>query len=238
LFKERYEKWRDGKENHEKGQIPDFLIEYPDKILGIEHTEPYKTKVQSQAVSPQKREGSLRKIVNNAKRFYEERNNPPLKVDVWFSSAFEKTRITHKKTKEVSQKLAKFVEKELPRANSLDSHIVKPKENLPEIDKILITTRVPKHCGQWTKQGAAWAKRNFIDDLQECIDRKNKEYETYITNCDECWLLIVADLSNPAQCFTTDYPSEVFDHTYQSKFSRTFYLEVTARPVRLKTTWQ
>ena len=181
VFKERYEEWCDGKEKHEENQCPDFLIEYPHEILGIELTEPYKPKGKGQVVSPQKREGSLRKIVSKAKLFYEKRNNPPLKVDVWFSPTFEKTQVTHKKTKEVSQKLAKFVEKELQKANSLDSFIIKPKGDLPEIYNISITSNVPKHCVQWTKQKPVWMKADFVADLQKSINDKNENVGTIVS---------------------------------------------------------
>lgn len=238
LFKERYEEWRDGEERHENGEgKPDFLITYPDKILGIELTEPFKLKGEGQAISPQQREGSLQDIVSQARLFYEEHNNHPLKVDVWFSPTFKNTQITKSKIKELGQKLAELVRKELPE-NILFSPLsldIIPKNKLPEIARILISSAV---VGYWKKVGASWAKRNFIDELQECIDKKNGIYDRYIIKCDECWLLMVADGSNTAQCFVDDNNGEVFNHTYQSKFSKTFYLEVTARPVKLKTTWQ
>lgn len=237
LFKKRYEEWRDGEEKRGKDKEPDFLIKYPDETLGIELTAPYKPEGQGQVVSPQKREGSLRKIVNNARRFYEERNNPHLKVDVWFSPTFEKTQITGKKAKELSQQLAKFVEKELPSANSPGFLIEQPKGYLPEIYNISITSGVPKQNAQWTKQKPVWMKADFVADLQKSINDKNEKYEQYIVYCNECWLLMVADKWNPPQAFDVDFSGKVTDHTYQSQFSKTFYLEVTDESlIELKTT--
>lgn len=241
LFKRLCDQWRDGEEYHKDEQKPDFIITYPDKTLGIEHTEIFMDKVRGQTVSPQQREGSLWRIVEDARIICKNEQIPPLEVKVWFSNEFEDTRIIHKKAKLLSKQLAKFVKKESDKGLSPLTHIDEPGDRIPGISQITIDPGIlNSHMWltyhRWTKCAAGKRQTDFIAELQKCIDDKNKKYkEKYITNCSECWLLIVADRSNPAQNFDIDFSSKVAEHAYQSKFSKTFYLEVThKRLVELK----
>ncbi|MBW8041373.1 MAG: hypothetical protein FVQ85_15425 [Planctomycetes bacterium] len=239
LFKQLYCHWcADGQEKHEYEQKPDFLIIYPDKTLGVEHTELFMDKGRGQSVPPQKREGSLCKIVDDAKSVCENHCIPPLEVKLWFSTEFEDAQVKIKKANQLSQQLAEFVEKEFRKGLSSRRDINEP---LPEISQITITpgvlnahTWLTYHS--WTKCAAGESQTEFIEELQRRIDDKNNKYKAYIDSCDECWLLIVTNRRNPAQNFDIDFSGKVAEHTYQSKFSKTFYLEVThKRLVKLKT---
>ena len=227
LFKQRYENWRDGEEDHDDN--PDFLIKYPSRVLGVEHEEFVKPEADGQKISPQQRDGSLQTIVRKAEMQYRERRNSPLLVGIWFNNAF--TEITKKTTQDVSSRIAQFVES--ASANDCPG-IYYPKE-LPEVDRISVTPNVPEHCAKWEKQQSAWVRNDFTEVLQGFIDKKNEKYNTYIAKCKVCWLLIVVDQGKPGKSFTDDKNSKVFEHTYQSKFARTFFMEVTGKPIELKT---
>lgn len=59
-----------------------------------------------------------------------------------------------------------------------------------------------------------------INKIQEEIDKKNQKYETYLKNCDKCYLLIYSpDISKGNYTYFTD---EIYNHTFKSKFSDTF----------------
>lgn len=238
LFNRRYSKWRDGKESHRDGQKPYFLIVYPDKILGIEHTGVFIPKGRCQAVSPQQREGWLWKIVNDARIICENDHILPSEVKVWFSTELEDAEIKIKEVNQLSKQLAEFVEKEFRKGLTSPMDFNDP---LPGISQILIEPGILDGdtwltCHRWTKCAVGERQTEFVAELQERIDEKNKEYREYIDNCDECWLLIVADRKNPAQNFDIDFSSKVADYTYQSKFTKTFYLEIThKRLLELRT---
>jgi hypothetical protein len=64
----------------------------------------------------------------------------------------------------------------------------------------------------------------FLSELQDTINAKNKKINEYIKNCDECWLLVVADRTKADQryCLTP----EITSHRFVSKFRKTFFLEI------------
>lgn len=238
-FKQLYCQWRPcGKEKHEDGQKPDFLFVYQDKILGIEHTELFIPRGRGQTVSPQQREGSLLWIVNDARIICEKRGISPLEVKVWFTTTFEDAQVTRNKAEQLSKKLSEFVEKEFHKDITSRKEFDEP---FPWISQISIEPGILDgdtwlSCHKWIKCCAGERQTEFITELQTCIDEKNEKYKEYIDNCDECWLLIVADRRNPAQNFDINFSYETADHTYQSKFAKTFYLELThKRLVELRT---
>ena len=239
LFKKRYEEWRDGEEKRGKDKEPDFLIKYPDETLGIELTEPYRPKAKGQIVCPAKREGSLRKVVEDAQIIYEKKSVPTLYVNVFFNPTTENIRIKTSQLRQLSKTLAELIEVWNKNNPSSSSDILRPGSKIPEISHIAITRITSCDKISWTKEGAFWNKTDCISDLQKRINEKNEKYEEYRKNCDDCWLLMVANKWNPAQGFDVDFSDKVTDHTYQSKFSKTFYLEVTDESlIELKTTCQ
>lgn len=231
LFKRLYKQFPDGKVYHQRGQRPDFLIEHSNGILGIEHTEIFKSKPTGQPYNPQQQEGFLRKIVDQAKIICEKKGVDPLQVKVWFKGI---NHITGTKDQsKLSESLAEFVEswnKKSPDAHEL----LKPQAKIPEISQIdirrgTLNGKIWLTSHRWSKEGAGWVKRQFIEELQKCLDEKNDKYEKYRKKCEECWLLVVANRSNPAQCFDIDFGGEVKAHNYYSKFDKTFYMEVMHR---------
>ena len=79
----------------------------------------------------------------------------------------------------------------------------------------------------WQEVRASWVNRNFVSELQTCINRKNSKYQEYRKNCNECWLLIVTNRSKDSQAF--EITEETLQWKYISEFERTFYMEVLFR---------
>lgn len=235
LFKKLCKQWRDdGLEDKNRNErIPDFLFRYPDNVLGIEHCELFKDKRTDHKVSPQQQEGSLQKIVDEARNICVKRGIPPLEVKLFFAPAFENKQITKNQGQQVSKRLAWFVENSSKTVSSLPP-LIESGDKLPEIPYMSIEAGNDDH--RWNKVPVCLPKEDFIIELQERINNKNEKYGGYIEKCDECWLFIVANRRNPAQAFD-DSSGIVIGHTYQSKFSRTFYMEVTRKYLEeLKTT--
>lgn len=201
---------------------PDFLIRQQEGILGIEHTEvPKKQSIRSD-ITPQQVEGSLQKIIKNAEQLAKKNNIPPLLVDVWFYAGIDRQKIDSEKANQLSQFLVEEVKRWCEQSD-------KSFESL-ELNKNLIfqifITRMAKDMDLiWRKQEPVCVQRGFIDELQKSIDEKNKKYDRYIKKCDQCWLLIVSDIYNPAQGF--QFTAEMEEHTFVSRFDKTFYMEVS-----------
>ena len=70
---------------------------------------------------------------------------------------------------------------------------------------------------------AGWVKTNPLDELQDCIDKKNKKAEKYRINNDKCFLLvIVPDSKIGNYCSFTD---ELLKHKFISNFDSVFLYE-------------
>jgi hypothetical protein len=84
------------------------------------------------------------------------------------------------------------------------------------------TTWLQNH--RWYEIKASWVNRNFVSELQACIDRKSDKYYDYRKNCTGCWLLIVTNKNKDSQAF--EITREILQNKYGSRFERSFYLEV------------
>lgn len=164
LFKELYKQLPDGEEHHQCGQKPDFLIRHSSGILGIEHTEVFKNKSPNQACLPQKQEGSLRKIVDDARIICEEKGIPPFYVNVWFDTSIKHTQMKKPEAEKISQSLAELIESWY-KETSNSSDVLNPQSKLPEIFRINITRGGVNGQHYWTKEGPGWVKPDFIDEL-------------------------------------------------------------------------
>lgn len=211
---------------------PDFILPYFGETLGVEHTALCKTKGQTANHAPQEEVGFQDKIVNNARLQCEKWAVPPLRVKVWFRSTQHLRGRSDQQ--QVSHALANIV-REFTQENTLNCFKwFKPESALSEISQIGITPgtingKLWLKSHRWSRVGPVRVRISFIRDLQERIESKNAKYQKYLRKCDQCWLLIVADKSNPAQAFDITYDDQVQAHRYESKFDRTFFMEVTER---------
>jgi len=215
-----------------KSPNPDFILAHSGKNLGVEHTTLRKRKLQTVDRTPQQQVAFQDKIVKNARLQCEKWGIPPLRIKVWFRST------SHLRggpdQQKVSQELASIV-RDFAQKNKLNCfECFKPGSALPGISKICITPgtingKLWLKSHRWSRVGAVRVKMSFIRDLQEIIESKNAKYQKYLRKCDQCWLLIVADKSNPAQAFDITYDNHVRTHIYESNYDRIFFMEVTEK---------
>lgn len=213
-----------------KSPNPDFILAHSGKILGVEHTTLRKRKLQTVNHTPQQQVAFQDKIVKNARLQCEKWGIPPLRIKVWFRS----TR--HLKggsdQQRVSQELASIV-RDFAQKNKLNCfECFKPESAYSKIGikPGTINGKLWLKSHRWSRVGGVCPKTSLISgDLQKSINKKNAKYHEYRGKCDQCWLLIVADKSNPAQAFDITYDDQVLTHRYESKYDRTFFMEVTER---------
>lgn len=67
---------------------------------------------------------------------------------------------------------------------------------------------------------AGMVKSTPIDELQNCIDKKNQKINSYSTNCNKCYLLIYAPNTYNANYCSFD--NLLFEHKFDSKFEKIF----------------
>jgi len=207
---------------------PDFIVKLQNGSLGIEHTELFKNDFAKLGLSSRARYGNQEKIIKKARIQCEKNVVPPIWVRVRFSGSNE--NYNRNDIERISESLASCIENHVSEAKSKiilksdDLHKV-----LPEVSRIDVISRfingtewLSEH--RWEIVSASWVKMDFIDELQQCIEKKNKLYSDYRKQCNECWLLIVADRSNPSQGF--DISEKTLKYSYKSKFDRIYYLEI------------
>ena len=65
-----------------------------------------------------------------------------------------------------------------------------------------------------------FSKENPFDELQEEINKKNQKFDSYLKNCDKCFLLIyLPDVSHGNYCYFT---KKLNKHKFCSKFEDTY----------------
>jgi len=242
LFRKIYEKKYDqkfpqGVVEHKIKEKPDFLIKGKDNVLGIEHTEFFRKKSHKEKHSPRKKEAFREKIISDAQNLCEQRGVSPLEVKVLFKSL---EHLSGEKVQaELSESIANSVEHACHEKREGIFRLTGSELGIPEIYLISVirgtldgqTWRI-KHW--WYEVKASWINRNFISELQACINWKNDRYIEYRGKCGQCWLLIVTNRSKDSQAF--EITKEILQYKYTSLFERTFYMEVLFKEIYELTT--
>jgi len=215
------------------GQKPDFLYQAGKLVIGIEHTELKRTKSAQGKHSLAERKGLHRQIVERARQHAIKQEIPPINVDVWFNDRFDRYPNKGEKAEQgllstITTNLDKILASEY--GNSTKIKVPDPFVGISQIyaRSGRVHGKVWLKAHRWQVVGPSRIMlRSFLPDLQAAISAKNKKIDEYHKNCDECWLLIVADRSKADQCYYP--PPDIQGHSFVSKFKRTFFLEIMER---------
>ncbi|UCG48415.1 MAG: hypothetical protein JSU94_01315 [Phycisphaerales bacterium] len=82
---------------------------------------------------------------------------------------------------------------------------------------------------RWDSTKGGWvahSREHFIYYLQPKLIAKSKKYQSYRNHCEDCWLLVVADLWNPSQMFRMPRDPQARMQPYECAFDRTFFMEI------------
>ncbi len=206
--------------NIEHDDNPDFLYKHSSGVRGVELTQLFK--VTKHPNAPQALESFRQQIVESAQKCCED--IPPLYVRVWFNfnQKMPKNRISE--IKRISQSLAEIIKKWHRENPSEFTNALGP----PEIPAIFFKIRIARIGSNhnWAVNNTANQLEFPIDEIQSCINKKNRLYEEYLKRCDECWLLIVFNIFRDSQSF--EIPDRI-DHRFKSKFERVFYMDASHR---------
>lgn len=197
---------------------PDFVVESPSQRLGIEVTKTYKS------ILMRAQEGERSLTVDVAKQVYELNGYPPVQVDVRFRDG---SVLAKQGRHLLANRIAELVAKYPPDVNdSLDmdeefSMALLLPESITDI-RVARIAGVNENC--WSVAGMGWTQKEFIRELQEAIDKKNKKILKPKTVCDRYWLLCVAE--NMGDASFLDPSEETASHQYCSSFHRVFFFQL------------
>jgi hypothetical protein len=182
-----------------ESETPDFLVLTPiGGKIGIEHTQVFK-KDGTDATAEQPDEATKDFINTAAKRHAEFLGLPPAHVTLFFNPQYlrrttgDKRRFFTKAEKQsIAERIAAFVGTYMPAEGDFiecDWRSGQPRQ----VDLIHINRVHPidRHDWRWLEFNAI--QYGAIERLQDAITRKNKRYAACLRECDECWLIVVAD---------------------------------------------
>jgi hypothetical protein len=232
---------------------PDFLIDIEGRKIGIELTELYiwkKSKAppkwtkgplphQPEEPNPQAAETCTDQIVSKARTIYDDAGNPPVGVNIRFSSWITSDQITSKqvatiKRDDVAKLIADQVQGMCPQTGQrvIWRSVDEGSEDSPLSAAVasINASGVPEHSmSHWRIARAGFAKTRIQKYLQDAINEKAANIIEYKKAAGEIWLLIVADLTRPSQLFSVprDFPLD----SLFSPFERTIYFGYPDREV-------
>jgi hypothetical protein len=213
-------------------QKPDFLFKQGDRTFGIEHTELKKTRSSVDTPSVAKLKGTQRNIVRKAMKMAQGASLPPMQVIVWFHDNFFRYPQGGREAALALFRVIKCNLDLIEATESTNSIEIAPPE--PSVGISQIYARIGRAFGKkwldeqrWLVSELGFVTFDFAAELQTAIDNKNVQIDAYLSNCDECWLLVVADRFRGDQRY--ELTDKLEQHTFVSMFHRTFFLEVVFR---------
>jgi hypothetical protein len=197
----------------EECEAPDFLIHTHRGVLGIEVTGLYPA-----GSDLRRAEGEWEQLIQAARALYEAAGHPPVRVGVWWEVGDSRTAGTRESR---AQALADTVAALCPTPGG-SRHVEYSGQGgvaLPRgVESLRVDRRsIPPESFWFFGQGGVvpvWSPR----DLQAAIDAKEAKLGTYLTRCDEAWLLLLANHSY-ASSWGEHSPASR-DHVYTCAFSR------------------
>jgi hypothetical protein len=199
---------------------PDFRVLTKDRILGIEHRLLFKSSGNDQAPA-QAIEQQADEVAAIAQEHAELSGLPPVHVSLFFELCGP---LKKQERLELGRVLARFVGKHIPEKNGLIrlEYSDRVEGHPPKVDLILVARNEHLDRHYWHPVQAAWVQSDIRALLQTAIDEKITKLESYQKNCDECWLLIVADGDKPSSALQANDTS--LAHQYKSPFERTYFM--------------
>ncbi|GLQ29953.1 hypothetical protein [Litoribrevibacter albus] len=189
LFRESLD--LDNKIEWTKSESPDFLFPLDGKLVGLEHSELFLERDYPLQATESIEDDILKfaQVYANSKQYFNTRTK------VIFGNV---KGLREKQRELLAKKIADTVQ-----SKWLSSHREEYKQlrfNMPiEEVKSIYTTFIPPNIGcHFVAARAGWVKPTATEEAYKAIESKSKKLKKYRKNCDEVWLLLVADGTNPS----------------------------------------
>jgi hypothetical protein len=208
----------DGEVWHE--DAPDFWVHTTTHVLGIEHCQVLIS--DNDKPPPQAIESQTDDIISIAQEHAELRGMPAVQVNFLFghySPLRKRQRI------DLARAIARSVHDAVTQMDvqPFNSKVIY-RPNVPDQltnARIVILKQGARHF--WRCNRSGWAVEDCRELFQKSIDEKSKRFAAYMDNCQECWLLMVADIKPSS--FIHPNP-ETIGHVFVSPFSRTCFMDL------------
>jgi hypothetical protein len=212
-----------------EGETPDFVVITPTgKKIGIEHTQVFK-KSGTDETAEQPDEATKDFITTATKRHAECLGLPPAHVSLFFNPQYlrrttgaKRRFLTKAEKQSIAESIAVFVGTHMPAQGCSVECDWRPGQPR-QVDLIQINRIYPVDRHIWRRPEYNTIQYNAIERFQDAITKKNKMYAACLRECDECWLLVVADSFQDSGNIHPDATS--LSHVYTSPFSRIYFLD-------------
>jgi hypothetical protein len=192
---------------------PDFLVEFSDRIVGVEITQLFRPE------SGRVIEGTQERILEEACRKAQDQNLPAAHVTLFFNLREPPDTAARRR---IADAVVGVVAARMPPAG--ESVALEGVPGQPREVDLIAVNRV--HCGphgRWTWLEAGAIDGNAICVVQKAITQKSERLSSYLERCHECWLLLVADSFRTSGRLAFD--DCCTSHVFMSPFARTYVLD-------------
>ena len=208
------------------GDKPDIIVDLPDKIIDIEITG---------LVIDAKKElyAIKRKILEKARMHCVDKGVENLSANIIFSNLaalpnphYRVSSLKKKDRHRIAGQLAEQIKTQTSNLSDEERIEFKP-SNIPEIYKVFLHKSSFRSTKEhlWQIDNADFVITSALEKIQDTFKGKEDKISEYFKKCDECWLIIHANRTDPAQRFKPN--DEALSHIYETKFKRAFLLERT-----------
>jgi len=223
-------------ENLPKGEVlhednPDFWLLASKCIIGIEHCLVHKQ--NSEKIPPQTIENQTDEIISMAQEHAELQSMPAIHATFLFN---HNRYVKKNEMLNLARKITKIINNELNNKKGMKTfqRSVIRQPNLPDQLSSIHFVKVKKDMRHfWRCARAGFAIEDCRDLLQVVINKKIKKLKSYLINCKECWLLMVAE-TKPSSYIHPN--KESLEYIYISPFKRTYFLDCSLRKLHLLKT--
>ena len=212
------------------GDKPDLIINFDNKVLGVEHTRIYQTSGGVSGLEPHAQLAVQHRIVNLAWKEYSAASPHKLWLLVSFDDV---TTYKQRDSRAVANLMVRAIREGVSRVShrpgtiewhTLESwqfrrHGLDFPEGVRQIDfQILDDSKLEL----WGPAHALMVPHLSVERLKERISEKEKRIQDYLAKCDEVWLLVVVDTGVPTNHFEAD--EELLATEFQTSFSKVVLL--------------
>ena len=173
-------------------EAPDFLFRKEKTVIGVEVTN-FIRGLASASITMRTAESLRERVAERAQRRFESRNQVALRVALHWNEQF---RFSKKQVDPLSAELASLVESVTPsgvyEGAVCDANISGDLPIFCAVSRISIRRLRDESKGLWTAIEAGFVEVD-IANLHGIVARKESKVDSYAEQCDEVWLLIVAD---------------------------------------------
>jgi len=230
--------------DYTEAESPDFIfITQDNRKLGLEVTEFIANNEQGNALRALKRIGNkICKQIQDKHKLqvsmvidkYDKRKWEARTREEFLESVYNPGFTDHFDEEEIKSKIYPLIDKNIEKLKTFPCLVQEWIEVNNEQLKFSIS-EFPNTDGSFGchVNNQSFSKQDPFKELQEEIDKKNKKFDNYLKNCDECFLLVCnPDVSMGNYCHFTD---ELNMQRFSYKFSNVFlYDEFNKTAISLK----